>query len=332
MNSGMVTVPCFGRYRDDIRLEWLARERLGLLPIARGAVLLAAWLSAATAMPLVAAPQAPTKSVESHDHKSRALESRTLRLHLDNGLLSLDANRQSFAEVLGAIQKETGIRFHYNLPMAEEVSLSFDDVPVADALKLLLGREAQFMFRFPERSSNASRTAVPEEVWILGNVSVPGAEAGRPMQSPVPSVTESGTGSIQSAKLPVSADPNTSKRAEIESLIETTKSGDPSQRLQALSSLDDSDRADQVAVHAVLEAGLTDEDGAVRARAAHALVTRDGTDYLVQALYDQDPRVRISALESVVPAKHGSELVEQALSDPDPAVRAAAEAILSKNQ
>jgi hypothetical protein len=295
-------------------------------------MLVTAWLSTATAAPLGADRQVPTKPPESHGLESQAPESQTLRLRFDNGLLSLHASRRSFAEVLGAIQKETGIRFHYTLPMVEAVTLSFDDVPVPDALKRLLGREAQLIFRFPERPSTASRAGVPEEVWIFGKVSGASAEAGGPVENSVPSVVECGIARTQSPGSPAPADPTSSEQPDIESLIETTKSEDPIRRLQALSTLDESGQADQGAVHEVLKAALTDEDAGVRARAVQALVRRDGTAYLEQALHDQDPSVRIKALESVVPAKHGVDLVEQALSDADPAVRAMAEAMLHNDR
>jgi len=104
-------------------------------------------------------------------------------------------------------------------------------------------------------------------------------------------------------------------------------------RLQALSTLAASGNADQETVNAALNAALTDEDRVVRAQAVQDLVRRGGpeaTGYLEQALRDQDPGVRIMALQSVVPAQHGVDLVKQALSDADPAVRAMAQAMLHR--
>ncbi|MGH8578334.1 MAG: HEAT repeat domain-containing protein [Gammaproteobacteria bacterium] len=130
---------------------------------------------------------------------------------------------------------------------------------------------------------------------------------------------------------PPDADPASSGQADIESLIETTKSEDPMRRLQAVSALAASGNADQETVHAALDAALTDEDTMVRAQAVQALVRRGGpeaTGYLEQALRDQDPGVRIMALQSLDPAQHGVDLGKQALSDADPAVRAMAQAML----
>jgi len=255
----------------------LCLERQGRRPIAIGAMLVTALLSTANAASLGADRQAPTKPPESHGLKSQTPESQTLRLRFDNGLLSLHVSQPSFAEVLGAIQKETGIRFHYTLPMAEAVTLSFNDVPVPDALKRLLGREAQLTFRFPQRPSTTSRTGVPEEVWILGKVSGASAEAGGPVENSAPSVVEGGIARTQSPapadKPQPDVDPTSSEQPDSESLIEATKSEDPIQRLQALSTLAESNQADQGAVHAVLQAALTDEDARVRVQAVRALVS-----------------------------------------------------------
>lgn len=316
----------------------LCLERQGRRPIAIGAMLVTAWLSTATAAPLGVDRQVPTKPPESHGLESEVPESQTLRLRFDDGLLSLHANQRTYAEVLVAIQKETGIRFRYTIPMSEAVTLSFKDVPVQEALKRLLGREAQLMFRFSEGQSVASRAGVPEEVWILGKVSGPIAEAGGPADKSAASVGESGVARTQSPVPPApaderqpDADPTTNEQLGMESLIETAQSEDPMRRLQAVSALAASGNADQETVNAALDAALTDEDAVVRAQAVQALVKRGGpeaTGYLEQALRDQDSGVRIMALESVDPGQHGVDLVKQALSDSDPAVRAMAEAML----
>ncbi len=301
----------------------------GRRPIAIGAMLVTTWLSMATAL---------ANGPESQAVKAQTPESQSLRLRFDDGLLSLHANQQPFAEVLGAIQKETGIRFHYTIPMAEAVTLSFNDLPVQEALKRLLGREAQLTCRFPEGPSAASRAGVPEQVWILGKVAGPIPEAGGATDNSAP-LGEGGVARAQSLDPPApadeplpDADPGTGEQPDIESLIETTKSEDSMLRLQAVSALAvSSSQDDQEAVNGALHAALTDPDAPVRAQAVLALVRRGGpeaTGYLEQALRDQDPGVRIMALQSVVPAQHGVDLVKQALSDADPVVRTMAEAKL----
>jgi HEAT repeats len=276
-------------------LKTLCLERQGRRPIAIGTMLVTAWLSTATAAPLGADPQASNPG--SHGLKSQAPESQTLRLRFDDGLLSLQASQRPYTEVLGAIQKETRIRFHYTIPMAGAVTLSFKDVPVQEALKRLLGREAQLMFRFPEGPSATSRAGVPEDVWILGKVAGPITETGGPSDKSAAPVGEGAVARTQLPEPPApadepqpDADPATSEQPDIESLIESTRSEDPMRRMAALSTLAGSGQADPGAVDAALSAALTDEDRVVRAQAVQDLVRRGGpeaTGYLEQALRDR---------------------------------------------
>jgi hypothetical protein len=158
-------------------------------PIAIGAMLVTAWLStAATAL---------ANGPESQAVKSPTLESQSLRLRFDEGFLSLHSSQRPYTEVLGAIQKETGMRFHYTIPMSGTVTLSFKDVPVQKALKRLLGREAQLMFRFPEGRGIAGRAGGPEDVWILGKVSGPIPEVGGPADK---SAASAGKGNVTRAE------------------------------------------------------------------------------------------------------------------------------------
>lgn len=312
---------------EAVSSQSLSLESQRRRPIAIAAMFVTAWLSTVTALP---------NGPGSRAVQSGSPESQSLHLRFDDGLLSLHTSQRSFAEVLGAIEKETGIRFHYTIPMAKAVTLSFKDVPVQEALKRLLGREAQLMFRFPEGPSAAGRAGVPEDVWILGEVSGPIAEVRGPTDKSGASIGEGGVAWAQSPEGLAPADdsqpdPATTEQPDIESLMETTRSEDPMRRLQALSTLAGSEHADQGAVDAALDAALTDEDAMVRAQAVQALVMRRGpeaTGYLEQALRDPDPSVRIMALESVDPATHGEDLIKQALSDSDPAVRAMAQAML----
>lgn len=298
------------------------------------ATLVTAWLSTVASGAFGADPRTLTNRPESQGFTSQAPELQTLRVRVNKGLLSLQAIHWPYIEVLDALQKETGIRFHYSIPMAETVTLAFKDVPVQEALKRLLGREAQLMFRFPEGPSIAGRVRVPEDVWILGKVSGPIPEAGGPADESAALVRKDGTSALADESQ-LDAEPETSELWEVDSLVETMQSDDPSLRLEAISALAGSGQADQEAVKAVLHAALNDMDAGVRAQAVQALVLRGGAEasgYLDQAMRDQDPSVRMMALESVVPAEHGVDLLKQALSDSDPTVRAIAEARLHPDE
>lgn len=309
--------------------------RQGRRPIAIGALLVTGWLSTAIAAPVGADRQAPTKPPGSHGLESQAPESQTLRLRFDDGLLSLHASQRPFEEVLGAIQKETGIRFHYTIPMSGTVTLSFNDLPVQEALKRFLGREAQLMFRFPEGPGAASSTGVPEEVWILGEVSGPVAIGIAPSEGTLAKHAAPGVAGVvaptQAPETPApadepqpEADPATSELPDVDSLIETTGSEDPTLRLQALSALVGNGKVDPEAVESALDSALTDEDPGVRAQAVQALMRRGGaeaTAMLGQALNDRDPAVRLEAVDTAVPDDQGVALLKQALADTDETVQ-----------
>ncbi|MGH8607851.1 MAG: hypothetical protein ACREX9_10670 [Gammaproteobacteria bacterium] len=141
-------------------------ESQGRRPIAIGAMLVTAWLSTATAL---------ANGLESQAAKSMTPESQTLRLRFNDGLLSLHANQHSYAQVLGAIQKETGILLHYPLPLPSSITESFTALPVKLALERLFGPEASFIFRYAVADEAPGPLAVPKEVWVIGTIRARGA-------------------------------------------------------------------------------------------------------------------------------------------------------------
>jgi HEAT repeat protein len=86
--------------------------------------------------------------------------------------------------------------------------------------------------------------------------------------------------------------------------------------------------SDPEGVEAQLDPLLTDEDPAVRARAAVGLVRlRPGgraTDRVLAMVRSPDPATRTAALTALGDLGEGADLVEEAVTDPDPGVRKAA--------
>ena len=307
-------------------------------------MLVSAWLSMATAASLDADRQAPTKHPGSHGLASQAPESQTLRLRFDDGLLSLHANQRPFAEVLGAIQKETGIRLHYPLPLPGSITESFTAVPIKRALERLLGPEASLMFRYAVADEAPGPLAVPEEVWVIGTIRArdtggfaaaaeesetrPGAPVAVPEAAPSPSPTPGETTEDQ-ALLPGLGD-----EEAIDGLIGMARDEDPEMRLQALAALSQGTQgseAGKAIVQSAIDAALTDKDARVRGQALQALASRGESEampHLRQTLRDPDPGVRILAIENAGEGEEGKALLEEALSDEDEAVRAVARARL----
>jgi HEAT repeats len=250
------------------------------------------------------------------------------RVSLRGGLLSIHARQAAWAQVLHEITKQSGIRFHYAIPLEGSVTASFTDLPLKQALQRLFGPEANFIFRYPQKADQASPRGVPAEVWILGEVSGAGADASRSTAEHKSSASGS---DATASNLPDQDDPSSvetensqAEQQNIDTLLETTKAEDPTLRMQALSALAASDKADETIVRSVLDAALADEDAGVRGQAVQALANREGSEaigLLRQALRDSDPSVRLMAVDSIVPQEQGIALLQEALSDGDETVR-----------
>jgi HEAT repeat protein len=230
--------------------------------------------------------------------------------------------------VLDEISKQSGIRFHYAIPLAGSVTVEFTDLPLKQALERLFGPEANFIFRYPQTADQADPRPVPAEVWILGKVSGAGADASRSAAE----LKSSASGSDAAARKLADQDDSSSVETadsqaepeDIDTLLETTKAEDPTLRMQALSALAASDNADEAIVRSALDAALADADAGVRGQAVQALASRGGSEAIAllrQALGDADPSVRLMAVDSVVPQEQGIALLQEALSDVNETVR-----------
>ena len=251
------------------------------------------------------------------------------RVSLRDGLLSIHARQAAWAQLLHEITKQSGIRFHYAIPLEGSVTTSFTDLPLKQALKRLFGPEANFIFRYPQKADQASPGGVPAEVWILGEASGARVDASRSTAEH----KSSALGSDAAASDPPDQDDPSSvetenshaERENIDTLLETTRAEDPMLRMQALSALAASDKADdETIVRSALDAALADEDAGVRGQAVQALANRGGPEaigLLRQALRDSEPSVRLMAVDSVVPQEQGIALLQEALSDGDETVR-----------
>ena len=315
--------------------ESLCLESLGRRPIAIGAMLVTAWLSTATAL----ADGPGSRAV-----KSGSPESQSLQLRFDDGLLSLHANQRPFTEVLGAIQKETGIRLHYPLPLPGSITESFTALTVKRALERLFGPEAGLMFRYEAGDEAPGPLAVPKEAWVIGTIRAgssedvavgasetrtrPEAPVAAPEAPPSPAAAPAETAEDQCML------PGLDDEEAIDGLLGMARDEDPEMRLRALATLSqgaEGSEADKAIVQSAIEAALTDQDARVRGQALQALASRGGAEampHLRQALRDPDPGVRMLAIENAASGEEGKALFEEALSDQDESVRAVAKARL----
>ncbi|HEV8714581.1 MAG TPA: HEAT repeat domain-containing protein [Candidatus Binatia bacterium] len=219
-------------------------------------------------------------------------------------------------KVLDEVQRKTGIRFHLSSPLQGSVTVSFKDLPAEQALERLFGPDQNFMVFYHAADPGSASSALPSEVWVLGRGS------GKVFDT------------LDEGKLAPEAtektnDPGQEQEDQVELLaaLEALKAEDPERRVQALSFLCESGKADETTILTALEAALADEDASVRGQAIQTLAIRGEPEtmkYLWQALRDPDPSVRTLLIESVVPQGPGLTLLQTALADADETVRSIA--------
>jgi len=126
--------------------------------------------------------------VAASDASSRALldsaHSRAIDIAVDQGMMTLDAARASWTEVLDEFARKSGVRFHYTVAPLGMVTVSCDRMTVTRALECLLGRNAAFMVRYRYWSTGSERDLLPTDVWLLGQPAAGGRSNGVAAPSP----------------------------------------------------------------------------------------------------------------------------------------------------
>lgn len=95
-------------------------------------------------------------------------ESSILRVKAHDGLLSVQAQAALWVDVLDEVSRATGTHFRLLSSPPGRVTIAFEDLPAAEALRRLLGPNTNYLLRFREADSRAAAPAFPSEVWVLG--------------------------------------------------------------------------------------------------------------------------------------------------------------------
>jgi hypothetical protein len=116
-------------------------------------------------------------------------------------------------------------------------------------------------------------------------------------------------------------------------LRDMAKTGEPTERVQALALLHERGHADEPTILPILHEALADADSSVKSYAIQALADRGG-DEAVEALHtalrDPDPTVRLQVIDHVAPEDQGLALLQEAFADDDATVRSVAAARLEE--
>jgi HEAT repeats len=244
------------------------------------------------------------------------VDSPTLRVSARDGLLSVEAQAAPWVQVLDEVSRKTGTHFRLFSPLPGSVTIAFKELPAEQALRRLFGPNTNYVLRFPESNAQSVSPDFPSEVWVLGRGSGKIFETSDDKGNLAPEATENTSDPGQEGEK--------EDRAELLAALDALKADDPARRMQALSFLCESGKADERTVLSALEAALADEDASVRGQAIQTLATRGDPEvmkYLWQALRDPDPSVRTMLIDSVVPQGPGFALLQTALSDADETVR-----------
>lgn len=263
-----------------------------------------------------------------------------LSVRFQNSLLSIEAKRQPLTEVLGEIQRKTGIRFHYTARLDRKITLSLKAQPIQQALENLLGLEANFIMHLQAPAVRTASALIPQEVRILsvsrgsgpaepdlhiGSLELTGSQSRSPIDS---------TSDDQTEGQPALVDDELGRQEAVERLIEMAQNDNPALRVEGLSALADAKEADQSTIRYSLNAALADVDPSVRGYAALALYKLGGIEaieYLSNALHDPEPTVRLMVVQSLSPKDRGIALLQEALSDEDETIRSVARSALKRS-
>jgi len=247
--------------RNEVTARWL------------GTGLLALGLAA---MPAAAADATETRPLDSASSGQLATR---LRVQLRGDRLSVEADDQPLAAVLREVTQQTGAVFLPGPAGGNRVTVAFNDAPIADALRRLLGPHTNFILYYGDGSS-----ALPDEVRLLGP-DQPGASAEpdpRPVKASASKATPSDDVGIEVLEQLLASDPEPHRRSR--AAIALVNIGSP----RAL---------------AALRRALDDPETAVRALAVDALAMRGGDDAIAllrEAMRDSDVDIQRVAMNSIL--------------------------------
>lgn len=312
---------CHGKTRTRIELgpddtsmhgaySMRLRER-GLRTIGRRSGLRLLWLVPGLMLwtsSVIPAPQAPFRA------SSDAGLSKSVHIDIHRDMMTLNVTQASWKEVLDECRRETGIRFHDTIAPQSVVTVSCPSMTFTRALECLLGRDAGLILRYPPRGEGSQKSALPTDVWLLGEPGTSRERSSVAVQSQEPQQV-------------MSRGPAAAREERFIALMDMTNSEHADARMQALGSLAASNKRNDPAVQETFRAALMDEDASARAQGVYALAMGGGPEamnVLRDALQDSDASVRLMAVDSAGPAQSVA-VLQEALADSDETVRALAE-------
>lgn len=228
------------------------------------------------------------------------------------GQLALTVRKTPLVDVFAQLTRQTGVDFRYTRLPPEPVSVLCAERSLRDLMFCILGSEADLVFKRADQSGK----------FFDGWAEIKVLESTFAHAPKLESVTAT----------PKQAD---AQQETLDLLLAKTKDANPDERAEALAKLSFSKEEEEVGrARESLQAGLTDGSGEVRAEAVSGLARLNGSlqsfDLLSSAMQDQDPEVRLAAVDALAATDQESlQLLQKALADQDESVRVLAEAKLN---
>lgn len=269
-----------------------------------------------------------------------------LEIRLRGNVLSVRARHAPWNAVLDQLGRQTGILIHLDGSLDGTLTQEFEAPTIEQGLRRLFrDTDLVVLYEPGPKDGGASERPIRLRLYLnRGSAPAPHAESGDPAErdlfarlaaldaaaangdrAALQRAILDGDRMIQQAAAERLAlrDP----RGAVAALARGLESGQPAQRLRALSLLHRDRRLEEHAVLSVLATALADDDMGVKRFAMHALAERggpDATEHLRWALRDRDPSIRRMVLESVASVGHPDlrrRLLHDALADDDATVR-----------
>lgn len=250
-----------------------------------------------------------------------------LRVHVQDGLVSLSAQNMPVQDVLREIAVQSDLRLVQHVILDRVMSLSVVRQPLPDVLDLVLKYDSYQLFqRVASDDEAASDQAIPGALWVFSE----GSELAPAATILLETVIYHGT--VGEKKEAIRELRRIATPDAVRTLSVALGDQDPRVQKTAMEAL--SRIGGDEALAAIASASM-DADPRVRGKAADAMAMAGGyssTEYLKIALQDEDPRVRASVIDSLgdIGDDYSMQVIQRALQDPDLEVRERALEVLDE--
>lgn len=285
-----------------------------------------------------------------------------------DGQLKLEAHALPQAKLFSAISDYAGVKIHTIALPDARITATCSARNIETLISCAVG-QASLVFVYPEPVTSSGSRSLPNEVWILGHQADVANAAGinksfrlssnagadeqenvsaAAMPPHIPDLNQQAKTSVEDFMLTQNAHPDdwadVLPAASMENLaadssttpmlIELANSAETIDRVQALTRLGTEGASNDPGLGTLLEVALNDVHSEVRAQAVHALVRRGhprSSEIIEAALRDENPDVRLMAVENTGNDIKARTLLRRAVEDADETVRALATIKLNEN-